>query len=279
MHAIASRRAFFGATAGALALVRTGSGATSGSDPEDLKLGVASYSFREFSRAHAIRDTKKLGVRYINIKEFHLPLNSTPAEIEKARQEFDKAGLTILGGGNVSFQVNDEADIRAKFEYARMAGMPVLVCAPTHETLPKMEKYVKQYNIKIAVHNHGPEDKHFPTPQSVLKVVKDMDPRCGLCIDVGHTARTGVDVVESIREAGPRLHDMHVKDLARLNEKDSQVPVGDGAMPIVEIFKTLKKMNYKGGVMLEYEVEGDNPMPGMVKSFAYMRGVLAGLRG
>ena len=191
----ASRRSFLGASAGALALSRAARSATSGPDGGDLKLGVASYSFRDFGRSLAIDDTKKLNVHYINIKDFHLPLNSTPEEIAKARKEFEKAGLTILGGGNVSFQKNDEADIRQKFEYAKAAGMPLIVCAPTHETLPKMEKYVKEYNIKIAVHNHGPEDKHFPTPQSVLEAVKNMDPRCGLCMDIGHTARTGVDVV------------------------------------------------------------------------------------
>lgn len=279
MQPIASRRAFFTASAGALALSRIGMSATAGSEDGDLKLGVASYSFREFSRSLAIADMKKLHVKYLNIKDFHLPLNSSPDEIAKARKDFDKAGLTILGGGNVSFQTNDEADIRRKFEYARQAGMPLLVCAPTHETLPKMEKYVKEYNIKIAVHNHGPEDKHFPTPQSVLDAVKNMDARCGLCMDIGHSARTGVDVVEAVRLAGSRLLDMHVKDLADLSDKESQVPVGDGKMPIVAIFKELKKMNYQGGVMLEYEVEGDNPMPGMQKSFSYMRGVLAGLRG
>ena len=157
--------------------------------------------------------------------------------------------------------------------------MPLIVCAPTHETLPLMEKYVKEYDIKIAVHNHGPEDKHFPTPQSVLEAVRNMDPRCGLCMDIGHIARTGVDVVESVRQAGSRLLDMHAKDLTDFTTKESQVPVGDGKMPIVAIFKELRRMNYQGGVMLEYEVEGDNPMPGMQKSFSYMRGVLAGLRG
>lgn len=284
MQLNASRRGFFRtglglAAASTVAFSGSGLSAASGSEYGDFKLGVASYSFREFSRALAIRDTKKLNVQYINIKEFHLPLNSTPDEIAKARNEFEKAGLTILGGGNVSFQKNDEADIRSKFEYAKLAGMPLIVCAPTHETLPKMEKYVKEYNIKIAVHNHGPEDKHFPTPQSVLEVVKNMDPRCGCCIDVGHTARTGVDVVETVGLVGPRLLDMHIKDLANLSDKGSQVPVGDGKMPVVGIFKQLKRMNYQGGVMLEYEVDGDNPMPGMQKSFSYMRGVLAGLRG
>ena len=279
MHAFASRRSFLGSAAGALTLVRTSSAAPKTDDAADLKLGVASYSFREFQRQLAITDTRKLNVRYINIKDYHLPLNSTPGEIAQARQEFNKAGLTILGGGNISFPTTDEDDIHHKFEYAKLAGMPVIVCAPTHETLPLMEKYVKQYDIKIAIHNHGPEDKHFPTPQSALEAVKNMDPRCGFCIDIGHTARTGVDVVESVRLAGPRLFDMHAKDLADFSSKESQVPVGDGIMPIVGIFKELKRMNYQGGVMLEYEVEGDNPFPGMQKSFAYMRGVLAGLRG
>ncbi len=253
-------------------------GATSGSDEGDLKLGVASYSFREFSRALALSDTKKLHVKYINIKDFHLAMNSTPEDFARFRKDIDKSGLTLLGGGNVSFPNADDADIKARFEYAKAAGMTLLVCAPTHESLPMMEKYVKQYDIKLAIHNHGPEDKHFPTPQSVLEAVKNMDPRCGLCIDVGHTARTGVDVVEAIGLAGARLHDMHVKDLADLSKKDSQVPVGDGKMPIPAIFKQLKKMNYQGGVMLEYEIDADNPMPGMQKSFSYMRGVLAGMR-
>jgi len=278
MQAKSSRRAFVGTAAAAFALTRTGHSATA-PESDELKLGVASYSFREFQRALAIEDTKKLNTRYINIKEFHLPLNSTPEEIAKARREFDRAGLIVLGGGNISMQNPDEADIRSKFEYAKMAGMPLIVCAPTHETLPKLEKFVKEYNIKIAVHNHGPEDKNFPTPQSVLEVVKNMDPRCGLCIDIGHTARTGVDVVESIRQAGPRLLDMHVKDLKDFHEKASQVPCGDGIMPFPAIFKELKRMNYQGGVMLEYEIEADNPMPGMQKSFSYMRGVLAGLKG
>ncbi len=275
-----SRRGFLGSmmAAGAVpGLTGALSGAVVSGTAGDLKLGVASYSFREFSRHLAIQNTKKLNTPYINIKEFHLALNSTPEEIKKARAEFEKAGLIILGGGNVSFQKNDEADIRSKFEYAKLAGMPLLVCAPTHETLPKMEKYVKEYNIKIAVHNHGPEDKHFPTPESVLEAVKNMDPRCGLCMDIGHSARTGADLVDSVRKAGPRLLDMHVKDLKDAKERDSQVPVGDGVLPIPGIFAELKKMNYQGGVMLEYEVDADNPMPGMQKSFSYMRGVLAGL--
>jgi sugar phosphate isomerase/epimerase len=243
----------------------------------NFKLGVASYSFRKFPRADAIRMTKELGTPYLNVKEFHLPLNSTPEQIDAAKKEFADAGIILVGCGNVSFQKDDEADIRSKFEYAKRAGFPLIVCAPTHVTLPKLEKFVREYDIKIAVHNHGPEDKHFPTPQSVLAVVKSMDPRCGLCIDIGHTSRTGVDVVESIAEAGPRLLDMHAKDLADPKVKESQVPVGEGKLPIPQIFMQLIKMKYGGCVNLEYEIEENNPLPGMQKSFSYMRGVLAGI--
>ncbi len=243
----------------------------------DIKLGVASYSFRNFSREQAIQMTKELGTPYLNIKDFHLKMDSTPAQIEAAKKEFADAGITLVGCGNVSFQKDDEADIRSKFEYAKLAGFPLIVCAPTPVTLPKLEKFVEEYNIKIAVHNHGPEDKNFPTPQSVLAAVKNMDPRCGLCMDIGHTSRTGADIVESIAQAGPRLLDMHTKDLGNKMEKDSQVAVGEGVLPIGRIFEELIAINYKGSVNLEYEINADNPMPGMKLSFAYMRGVLSGL--
>lgn len=244
----------------------------------NFKLGVASYSFRKFSREQAIQMTKQLGTPYLNVKDVHLPLDSTPEQIDAAKQEFAAAGIILVGCGNISFQKDDEADIRSKFEYAKRAGFPLIVCAPTAVTLPKLESFIKEYNIKIAVHNHGPEDKNFPTPQSVLKIVKNMDPRCGLCIDIGHTARTGVDVVASIAEAGPRLLDMHVKDLAETRVKESQVPVGEGKLPFPQIFLQLIKMKYDACVNLEYEIDPDNPLPGMQKSFAYMRGVLAGIQ-
>ncbi len=273
-----TRRDFLAAAAAApLLMSRPASAFARGSD--DLKLGVASYSLRKLPRDRAIAVVKQLRTPYINIKEFHLRYTSAPAEIAQARKEFEAAGFEVLGGGNISLAENSEPALRKYFEYARMAGFPLIVCAPTLQTVGMVEKLAKEYNIKAAIHNHGPEDKHFPTPQSVLKAVKGMDPRMGLCIDIGHTARTGVDVVESIRDAGSRLLDMHVKDLGDFKDARSQCPVGDGIMPMAAIFKELKRMNYQGGVMLEYEIDADDPAPGMARSFSYMRGVLAGLRG
>ncbi|MGH9585390.1 MAG: sugar phosphate isomerase/epimerase family protein, partial [Acidobacteriaceae bacterium] len=148
---------------------------------------------------------------------------------------------------------------------------------PTPQTLPRLEKFVKQYDIRIAIHNHGPEDKLWPSPLTVLKAVKGMDPRMGCCIDVGHTVRAGTDVVEAIHAAGSRLFNMHMKDLTDFHDKASQVAVGDGKMPVREIFKALTAIRYPGFVDLEYEVHGDDPMPGVTKSYAYMLGVLDGM--
>ena len=242
-----------------------------------FKLGVASYSLRSMTRAKAIAALKELDVKYVNIKEFHAKIKSSPEEWAAARRDFDDAGLQILGGGNITFNSENEDDVKLNFDYAKAMGFPLIVMAPTVKTLPIIEKYVKKYNIKAAIHNHGPEDKTFPTPQSVLKEVKNMDPRMGLCIDIGHTSRTGTDILESIKEAGARLHDMHVKDLKDPMNKDSQVAVGQGALPIAKIFRLLKSLKYTGAVMLEYEINPNDPLPGMKESFAYMRGVLAGI--
>lgn len=277
-----SRRQWMLQSSGALALALTTTHAEAQEyriKGSDIKLGVASYSFRKFSREQTIQMTKALGTPYLNVKDFHLKLDSTPEEIAAAKKEFADNGIVIVGCGNVSFSKDDDSDIRSKFEYAKRAGFPLIVCAPTAVTLPKLEKYVQEFDIKIAVHNHGPEDHNFPTPQSVLAVVKNMDPRCGLCIDVGHTSRTGADIVQSIAEAGPRVLDMHVKDLADPKAKDSQVPVGEGKLPIPQIFAQLIQMKYSGSVNLEYEVQPDDPMPGMQKSFAYMRRVLGDSEG
>ena len=278
-----TRRTWLGTVPGALAVAATAGKLATAQEYDlggaSIKLGVASYSFRKFDRAQAIEDTKQLGTPYLNVKDFHLKLDSTGEEIDAAKKEFADAGIILVGCGNISFAEDSETDMRKKFEYAKRAGFPLIVCAPTAVTLPKLEKFVKEYDIKIAVHNHGPEDKNFPTPQSVLKIVKDLDPRCGLCIDVGHTARTGVDVVESIAEAGSRLLDMHVKDLRDMRVKESQCDVGEGKMPFPQIFLQLIKMKYNASVNLEYEINDNNVMPGMEKSFSYMHGVLAGIKG
>jgi sugar phosphate isomerase/epimerase len=278
MSSETSRRTFLqGAAAAAVATsLPSASAAPVAAKPSPILLGVASYSFYKLDRQHVIDGTKALKTPYLNVKDVHLPMG-TPDEIRAASAEYRAAGLILTGAGTISLQKDEDADMRKSFEYCKLAGIPMIVGAPTLETLPRVEKFAKEYDIKVAIHNHGPEDKHFPSPLDVLKAVKNMDPHMGLCIDVGHTVRTGADVVEAIKAAGPRMFDMHIKDLADFKDSKSQVPVGDGIMPIVGIFQALIAIKFKGHVMLEYEIDTDNPLPGMIKSFAYMRGVLAGM--
>ncbi len=270
-----SRRGFL-LGAGALGLAPLRGATTNGSD--DIRLAVATYSLRGFQRDLAIKAIKELNVHYASVKEFHLPYHDAPEQLAAGRKQFQQAGIDVISGGVVYLMKDEDADVRYYFDYAKACGMPMMTIMPTAQTMPRIERFVKEYDIKVAIHNHGPEDKNFPTPESALKIVKNLDPRCGICIDAGHAARAGADVVESIREAGPRLFDMHIKDLRAIN-KGTDCPVGEGVLPIVGIFKELKKMNYTGSVSLEYEIEEDSPFTGMKASFAYMRGVLAGLRG
>jgi sugar phosphate isomerase/epimerase len=246
------------------------------SSSSPIRLGIASYTFRKFDQAHLIEFMKELKTPYLNLKDVHLPM--TPADQVAARAaEYRAAGMTLTAAGTIYFAKDDDNDIRSKFEYVKAAGIPIIVGAPTREVLPRVEKFVKEYDIKLAIHNHGTEDKQWPSPLDVLAAVKSMDPRIGCCIDVGHTMRTGTDPIAAIKKVGPRLFDIHIKDLADGKVKESQVAVGDGIMPVPGIFKALIDIGYKGNVDLEYEIHDDDPMPGVIKSFAYMRGVIAGM--
>lgn len=243
-----------------------------------IHLGLASYTFRNFTRVQLIGFMKQLNVSALNAKDAkdHLPMDS--AQQAAALSDYAAAGIELHAAGAIYFPKNEDEDIRPKFEYCKRAGIRTIVAGdPAVETLPRIEKFVKEYDIRIAIHNHGPEDKLWPSPLDVLKAVHSMDPRMGCCIDVGHTVRAGVDVVQAIREAGPRLFNVHMKDLADFKNKESQVAVGAGLMPVPEIFAALIAVKYDGFVDLEYEIYPDDPMPGVIGSFSYMRGVLAGM--
>jgi sugar phosphate isomerase/epimerase len=246
--------------------------------PTPIKLGLASYTFRDFTRAQTIAYMKQLNLTALNAKDVkdHLPMD--PAQEATALADYAAVGIKLHAAGAVYFPKDEDDDIRSKFDYCKRAGIQVIVAGdPTPETLPRIEKFVKEYDIRFAIHNHGPEDKIWHSPLDVLKVVQTMDPRMGCCIDVGHTMRAGVDPVHAVHAAGPRLFNMHMKDLAVATEKESQVAVGEGVMPVRGIFEALVATKYKGFVDLEYEIHSDDPMPGVSTSFSYMRGVLAGM--
>jgi sugar phosphate isomerase/epimerase len=276
-----SRRGFVrsGAlAAAALSLPSQMKAAEAGAAVLPVKLGLCSYTFRNFERAQLIEYMKQLKMFALNAKDVknHLPMD--PTEEAKAVEDYHAAGIQLHAAGAIYFTKDEDEDIRSKFEYCKRAGIKVIVAGdPTPATLPRIEKFVKEYDIRIAIHAHGPEDKLWVSPLDVLKQVGHLDSRIGCCIDVGHTMRAGTNVVDAIRQAGPRLFNMHMKDLADPHVKESQVAVGEGVMPVREIFETLIQMKYDGYVDLEYEIKADDPMPGVIESFAYMRGVLAGM--
>jgi sugar phosphate isomerase/epimerase len=243
-----------------------------------IRLGLASYTFRNFSRAQMIGFMKQLNLSALNAKDVkdHLPADAQ--QEAAAVGEYAAAGIQLHAAGAIYFPKDEDDDIRAKFEYCKRAGIGIIVAGdPAPGTLPRIERFVKDYDIRIAIHNHGPEDKLWRSPLDVLKAVKGMDPRIGCCIDVGHAARAGTDVVQAIHEAGSRLFNIHMKDLTNVESKESQVAVGDGILPVRKMFEALIATKYQGFVDLEYEVHPDDPMPGVISSFAYMRGVLEGL--
>jgi inosose dehydratase len=246
-------------------------------DPLDgLKLGIASYTFRKFTLDQAIAMTKQVGLKYINLKDVHLSLKSTPEERRAARQKIEDAGLTLMGGG-VIYMKNDAAEIRNVFDYARDSGMPTIVCSPDPDALDEVEKMVKEFNLRIAIHNHGPTDKKYPSPRDVLKMVKDRDERMGICMDVGHTVRIGEDPVAVINECAKRLYDFHIKDETKAAKDGQPIEVGKGIIDIVGVLKALIAVKFAGHLGLEYEAHETDPLPGANESVAYMRGVLAAI--
>jgi sugar phosphate isomerase/epimerase len=241
-----------------------------------LKLGVASYSLRKFTLDQTLAMAKELGVKYMTFKDVHIPRTDPPETTRALRAKIEAAGITIMGGGTINMPNNPD-QIRKDFVYARHAGMPLIYASPDPAALDFIETMVKEHDVRLVIHNHGPEDKWWPAPKDAYDAVKSRDKRMGLCIDIGHTIRTGTDPVQACVDCRDRLYDMHVKDLKVKTDRDSQVEVGRGVLDFPGLFRTLLKIGYTGQVGLEYEIKADNPLPGMQESLAYMRGVLAAI--
>jgi sugar phosphate isomerase/epimerase len=239
-----------------------------------FELGLASYTLRKFDLAKTIELTKRVGLKHIALKDMHLPMNSTPEQIQAAAAKVRDAGLDLYGCGVV--YMADEGAVNRAFEYAKAGGMKVIIGVPQKpELLPLLDKKVKEYDIKIAIHNHGPGDKLFPLPSDVYAKIKDLDPRIGLCNDIGHTLRAGGDLIASIIDFGDRLHDVHFKDVSAANPKGGAVEMGRGVIDIPAVMRALVKIGYAGIASFEYEKDENDPVPGLAESVGYARGVMA----
>jgi sugar phosphate isomerase/epimerase len=240
-----------------------------------FRLGMASYTFRKFDLDQALKMTARLKVKAICLKDMHLALDSTVDRIQEAVAKVKAAGLELYAGGVIYMRNEDE--VRHAFDYAKAAGMKIIVGVPNHELLPLVNDKVKQYDISVAIHNHGPTDKVFPTPESAYELIKGLDRRVGLCMDIGHTMRSGIDPSVPAEKYGDRLLDIHVKDVSAATAQGSTVEMGRGVIDLPKFFRTLVKTGYSGTASLEHEKDENDPLAGAAESVGYMRGILASL--
>jgi inosose dehydratase len=239
-----------------------------------LKAGVASYTLRKLPLEAAIRAIQRVGLQYVSIKDFHLRLDSTPEERKAVAAKFKAAGITPLSCGNITMQ-NDAADVRRAFEYARDASLPTIVCSPHPDSMPILDAMVKEFDIRLAIHNHGPEDKRFPSPYDVWKAVERYDQRIGLCIDVGHTARARVDPAEAVRKCRARLYDLHMKDIDSTAPEGKTIEGGRGVIDMASVLTALLEIRYPHLMSFEYEKDEEDPVPGLSETVGYTKGLLA----
>jgi sugar phosphate isomerase/epimerase len=246
-----------------------------GAGKAKFSLGLASYTFRKFSTEQAIAMTKRLGLKYICFKDVHMPLKSAPETIEKTLAAIKEAGLTLYACGVIYMKT--EAEVQQAFDYAKAAGIKVIIAEPNHSLLGLVDKKVKEYDIKVAIHNHAAEDPLYKSPAGVYEKVKDLDKRIGLCMDLAGTQRGGTDPSEAAEQFADRLLDIHLKDVNSATTAGTTVEMGRGVIDFVKFFRTLEKIGYSNIASFEHDKDENDPLPGAAESVGYTRGILASI--
>ena len=276
-----TRRTLLGAAAAAgavTALTRAGSAQSAaraeveGESPVRKRptLALASYSTRKFDLDRTLAMTQRLALDAICLKSFHLPLDSSPETIAACVAKTKEAGITLYGGGVINMK--SAADVERAFEYARAAGMVRIVCSPVPEVLPLLEEQVRSYDIEACIHNHGPGDRHWATPEIAVPEIAHLDPRVGLCHDVGHTVRFGADPVAATKKYAQRILDVHLKDVTQAAREGHGTPCGRGVIDLPALLRAMLEVGYDGYLAFEYERQPDDPLPGLAESVGYVRG-------
>jgi sugar phosphate isomerase/epimerase len=238
-----------------------------------FSLGIASYTFRAFKLEEAIEMTRRMGLQKLTLKEMHLPLTSSDEQIRAAIDKIKQAGLEADSCGVVYMKTEEE--VKRAFAYARTAGMKMIVAGPEPPLLPLVERSAKETDIIVAIHNHGPTDRNYPSPESVYKAVANMDKRMGLCIDIGHTQRIGLDPAEQFAKCFDRVHDMHIKDETASQPGGTTLEMGRGVIDIPKLLREANRRKYAGTMHFEFEKDEKDPLPGLAESVGYVNGVLA----
>ncbi len=263
--------AFAAAEAAMPADAKTGGGWENG-----LRLGMTTYSTRTFTLDDSIAVLKVLRLKNAAVFKAHCNWETaTPDECLAVKKKLADAGIALTGTGVVNLP-NDEAKCRKAFENLKAAGVPTMVCKPEPVALPLAAKLAREYDIKLAIHNHGPEDKTYPSAADAWNAIQSLDSRVGLCIDVGHARRAGDDPVKVIRQYASRLHDLHLKDtISNKGDMDfGSVEAGSGHIDLPGVLRALKDIKYSGVATYEFDKVIANPVPGLAESFGYVRGML-----
>jgi len=238
-----------------------------------FSLGMAGYTFREFTVEKTIEMMKRVGVTNLSLKDFHMPMNSTREQINAVLEKFKTAEINVYTVGVIYMKTQESVD--QAFEYAKMAGVKLIVGAPNYELLPYVEKKIKTYDFKMAIHNHGPDNPLYPNATDIWDHVKDLDPRIGICIDIGHTTRDGQDPSVDIMKYKSRIYDIHIKDVDKAAKEGTTVEMGRGIINIPKVIATLRKIKYSGSCSLEFEKDMKDPLAGIAESIGYWKGVTA----
>ena len=241
---------------------------------KDLPLGIADWTFVNFDIPQSIQMMQRLDIHHMTIKNFHLPFNSTKEKIDEIIKQYKDGGISIYGVGVIYMKNKDEVD--QAFEYAKNAGVSLIIGVPEHDQIDYVQEKVKSYNIKFAIHNHGPEDKLYPSPEVAYNLIKNKDARMGLCLDIGHAERAGVDLIKAVLKYNKRILDMHIKDVTEAAQDGKAIEVGRGIINFPALVRALRKIKYPGHCGIEFEKDMKDPLPGIDESVGYFKGVKDG---
>ena len=240
---------------------------------EKFKVGMAGYTFAKFDIDKTLETMEKCDVHYLCIKDFHLPLNSTDEQIAAFHAKLKAKGVTGYGVGPIYMRSKEEID--KAFEYAKRVGVKLIVGVPNYELLPYVDQKVKEYDFKYAIHLHGPDMPLYPDADDVWNHVKDLDPRIGMCLDIGHDTRNGKDPVEDLKKYRSRVFDIHIKDVTAPTKQGYSVEIGRGIIDFPAFVRALREVGYTGKCSLEHERNMNDPFIGIAESIGYFRGVIA----
>ena len=239
---------------------------------EKFRIGIAGFTFLKFDIDKALETMQKVDVHYLCIKDFHLPMTSTDEQIAAFHAKLKEKGVTGYAVGPI--YMKSEAEIDKAFEYAKRVGVKLIVGVPNYDLLPYVDKKVKEYGFNYAIHLHGPDIATYQDADDVWNHVKDLDPRIGMCLDIGHDTRNGKDPVADLKKYKSRVFDIHIKDVTGRTKLGYSLEVGRGIIDFPSLVKMLRKVGYSGVCSLEHEINMTDPFMGIAEDIGYFRGVI-----